>query len=156
MILAKRNSENLAVMLLEASRLKDINFIHGHGAGDAVLTEAGRRIRATLREADTVARSNGNQFAVVLHTGATHEGVRIAAEKILAAMAEPIAVEDDTIELALEIGIALFPHHGEDGDTLLHNAEVAMAEARRQGGGYAVFAYDDMLVDFLGNDASVA
>ena len=155
-ILGKRSNQNVAVMLIELTGLKDINFLKGHEAGDAALREVGLRLKATLRQADTVARTSGNQFGVVLHTGATHEGSVITAKKILAAMEEPVRLEDGAMELGLDIGIALFPNHGEDGDTLLHHAESAMGQARRAGGGYAVFAYDDMLVDFLEDGASVA
>lgn len=155
-ILAKRNNQSVAVMLIELSHLKDINFMKGHEAGDAALREVGERLKATLRQADTVARTNGNQFGVVLHTGATYEGTLIAAQKIVTAMKEPMQTADGPMELTLDIGIALFPNHGEDGDTLLYNADAAMSQARRAGSGYAVFAYDDMLVDFLEDDSSVA
>jgi diguanylate cyclase (GGDEF)-like protein len=155
-ILAKRSNQSVAVMLIELSDLKDINFMKGHEIGDAALREVGERLKATLRQADTVARTNGNQFGVVLHTGATYEGTIIAAQKIVAAMKEPMQTEEGPMELCLDIGIALFPNHGEDGDTLLYNADAAMGQARRARSGYAVFAYDDMLVDFLDDDASVA
>jgi diguanylate cyclase (GGDEF)-like protein len=155
-ILAKRGNQGIAVLLIELSELKDINFMQGHEAGDAALREVGERLKATLRQADTVARTNGNQFGVVLHTGATYEGTLIAAQKILNAMDTPATVDGAEIALKLDIGIALFPNHGEDSDTLLYNADAALAQARRNGGGYAVFAYDDMLVDFLDDDSSAA
>jgi diguanylate cyclase (GGDEF)-like protein len=155
-ILGKRSNQNVGVMLIELNDLKDINFMKGHEAGDAALREVGERLKTTLRQADTVARTNGNQFGVVLHTGATYDGAIIAAQKIMAAMEAPMQTAEGPLELKLDIGIALFPSHGEDGDTLLYNADAAMTQARRSDGGYAVFAYDDMLVDFLDDDASVA
>jgi diguanylate cyclase (GGDEF)-like protein len=155
-ILGKRTNQSVAVMLIELSAMKEINFLKGHAAGDAALREVARRMKATLREADTVARTSGNQFGVVLHTGATHEGSLVAARKILAAVEAPIAYEDGPMSIALNIGIALFPDHGEDGDTLLHHADAAMERAGHAGGGCNVFAYDDRLAASSENATSVA
>ena len=155
-ILAKRNDQNVGVMLLELSQLKEINFLLGHETGDAALREAATRLKTVLREADTVARTSGNQFAVLLQTGATYEGSTIAAQKIQQAMRQPLQIDGRDVDLTPDIGIALFPNHGDNSDTLLHHAEAAMRQARRQGGGYAIFAYDDMLSDFLESGPSVA
>jgi diguanylate cyclase (GGDEF)-like protein len=155
-ILAKRSDQNVGVMLLELSQLKEINFLLGHDTGDAALREAANRLKTVLREADTVARTSGNQFAVLLQTGATYEGSTIAAQKIQNAMRQPFQIEGRDVDLTPDIGIALFPNHGDNSDTLMHHAEAAMRQARRQGGGYAIFAYDDMLSDFLEAGPSVA
>ena len=155
-ILAKRNDQNVGVMLLELSQLKEINFVLGHEAGDEALREAARRLRTVLREADTVARTSGNRFGVLLQTGATYEGSTITAQKIQSAMGQPFTIEGRTVDLTPDIGVALFPNHGDNSDTLVHHAETAMRQARRQGGGYAMFAYDDMLSDFLESGSSVA
>lgn len=155
-ILAKRNDQNVGVMVLELSQLKEINFLLGHDAGDAALREAAGRLKTALREADTVARTSGNQFGVLLQTGATYEGSTIAAQKIQQALRMPLQIDGRDVDLTPDIGIALFPNHGDNCDTLLHHAEAAMRQARRQGGGFAIFAYDDMLSDFLETGPSVA
>jgi len=155
-ILAKRNDQNIGVMLLELSQLKEINILYGHEAGDAALREAAARLRTVLREADTVSRTSGNQFGILLQTGATYEGSMIAAQKIQQVMSQPFTIQGRSVDLTPDIGIALFPNHGDNSDTLFHHAETAMRQARRQGGGFAVFAYDDMLSDFLEAGPSVA
>lgn len=155
-ILAKRNDQNVGVMLLELSELKEINFLLGHDAGDAALHEAASRLKTVLREADTVARTSGNQFGVLLQTGATYEGSIVTAQKIQSALSAPLQIDGRDVDLTPDIGIALFPNHGDNCDTLLHHAEAAMHQVRRQGGGYAVFAYDDKRSDFLESGPSVA
>lgn len=148
-ILAKRNNQNVGLIMIELNGLKEINLVMGHEVGDAAIVEIAKRLSATLREADTVARFDGGKFAIILQTGATYEGAIITAQKILHTMDEPLESEAGTIELNLNIGLALFPNHGEDGDTLIHHADTAMAQSRAQGGGYTMFTYDDLLVDFL-------
>jgi diguanylate cyclase (GGDEF)-like protein len=143
-ILAKRSDQNVGVIMLELGRLKEINVLLGQDAGDAALREAASRLRTALREADTVARTSGNQFGVLMQTGATYEGSAIAAEKIQQALRTPLQIDGRDVDLTPDIGIALFPNHGDSGDTLLHHAEAAMHQARRQGGGFVIFAYDDM------------
>ena len=149
LILAKRNNQNVGLLMIELNGLKKINLSRGHAFGDAAIVEIALRLQATLREADTIARFDGGKFAVILQTGATYEGAVIAVQKIMHAMRERFSVNGTELDLDLNIGISLFPNHGEDGDTLIHHADAAMAQAKTQGGGYAMFTYDDLLVDFL-------
>lgn len=148
MVLAARAQQSIAVMVVSLSHLKDINSMQGTEAGDDALLEAATRLRQCLRQADTVARISGRKFGVLLETGATYEGMNIAARKIIDAMDIPFRTEQGPLDISVEIGIVLFPDHGEDVDNLMHNAETAMAEANRRGGGFVVFAYDDMLSGF--------
>lgn len=154
-ILAKRTNQNVALMMVELNGLKEINLVKGHEVGDGAIVEIAARLKANLREADTIARFDGGKFAVILQTGATYEGTVIAAQKILHVTQEAFSVENIVVELSLNIGISLFPNHGDDADTLIHHADAAMVQARTQGGGYAMFTYDDLLVDFL-DDGDVA
>lgn len=149
LILAKRNNINLALLMVELDGLKSINLSKGHEFGDAAIVELAKRLTASLRKADTIARFDGAKFTIILQTGATYEGALITTQKIVHAMQEPFAVNGTAIELNLNIGISMFPNHGEDGDTLLHHADAAMSQVKAQGGGYAMFTYDDLLVDFL-------
>lgn len=153
---AKRNDQNLCLMLIELNQLREINLTLGHQAGDQALRETARRLKTALREADTVARTNGNRFGALLQTSATYEGSKIAAEKILRALGQPFKIDGRPVNLNPDIGIALFPNHGDSDDTLVHHAETAMRQARRRGGGYAVFTYDDLLSDFLDSQPSAA
>ncbi len=154
LILAKRKQESVGLMMMELHGLKSINLSKGHEFGDAAIVEIAARLKSMLREADTVARFDGAKFAVILQTGATYEGAVIIAQKIIHAMQAPLELHGVTIELNLNIGVSLFPNHGEDGDTLIHHADAAMAQAKAEGGGYAVFTFDDLLVDFLEDDGA--
>ena len=127
------NDTRLALLFIDFDRLKTINDSLGHNAGDIVLAELAVRMRAVLREEDTIARIGGDEFVAILpdirHEGAV-EGV---LGKLAAAIAPAISVGEHVIHSTASIGIALFPRDGMDGETLLKNADVAMYAAKRAG-----------------------
>ena len=136
---AKRNHCELGLLLLDLDRFKTINDSLGHQAGDATLHEVGRRLRRSLRKADTAVRLGGDEFGAVLETGVSFDGARAAARKIIESVRRPIPHGRETLTVGASIGIAMFPHHGDDYDALVHRADAAMYRAKRAGGGFAVF-----------------
>ena len=136
---AKRNDYALGVLLIDMDRFKSINDSLGHHAGDETLREVARRLRRSLRKSDTAVRLGGDEFAVVLETGVSFDGAQSAAQKIIESVRRPIAHGADTVTVGASIGIAMFPEHGDDHDVLVHNADAAMYQAKRSGGGFAVF-----------------
>jgi diguanylate cyclase (GGDEF)-like protein len=88
------------------------------------------RIRALLRESDTVARLGGDEFAVLLPKADAH-GATLVAERIVNAIAEPFVIEGQTLDVGTSIGIAVFPDHGRDAETLINQADAAMYVAKR-------------------------
>ncbi len=140
---ADRNGRHVALMLVDLNRFKDVNDALGHAAGDAALGEAGRRLRAVLRQADTVARVGGDEFAVILETGAGTAGPRCAAERIVAAFAEPVALDGTAFELGVAIGVAVYPDDAEDPEALLRRADAAMYRAKARGASAAVLCGPD-------------
>jgi diguanylate cyclase (GGDEF)-like protein/PAS domain S-box-containing protein len=135
---AQRQRTPLALVFLDLDRFKDVNDTFGHHVGDLLLQQAGARLQGALREADTVARLGGDEFAVVL-PGADAAGATTAAHKILEALAAPFSVEERLLDVGVSAGVALFPGHADDADTLMRHADVAMYAAKRAGGGVALY-----------------
>ena len=137
--IVKRNEYELGLLLADLDRFKAINDSFGHHAGDETLREVARRLRQSLRKADTAVRLGGDEFAAVLETGVSFEGARAAARKIIERVRCPIVHEGATITVGVSVGIAMFPEHGDDHDALVHHADTAMYRAKRSGSGFAVF-----------------
>lgn len=152
----KREDKNVALLVLDLDRFKEINDTVGHHLGDLVLKEVGKRILNTLRKSDTVARLGGDEFAVVLPTAGIEEAKNTAG-KLLNVMEEPFLVSGNSFYLSTSIGIVLYPHHGEDAKCLLQRADVAMYDAKRHQNTFTVYnsnlalksEYNSELVDEL-------
>ena len=128
--------EQAAVLFVDTDHFKAINDQLGHAAGDAVLVNIALRIRSQLRENDLVARLGGDEFAVLLAPLPNHEVALRIADAIIDSMADPIALPDGTqVSASLTIGIALYPHHGNTPEALLHSADTAMYHAKREARG---------------------
>ena len=128
---ATRDHKPLALLLLDLDRFKEVNDTMGHPYGDLILQQVASRIRELLREADTVARLGGDEFAI-LPTGATaREGAVRTAQKVVKAFEKPFVIDDRAFDIRASIGIALYPEHGEDAETLMRRADVAMYVAKR-------------------------
>ncbi|QRM55316.1 ammonium transporter [Sinorhizobium sp. BG8] len=124
----------IAVILIDLDRFKDINDIHGHPAGDAVIREAAARLRQFVREGDTVARLGGDEFAIVLQrvefqAQATDIGIRIVED-----MARPIDVGGgQMVHIGASVGCALGPQHGETAEALIARADIALYHSKNAG-----------------------
>lgn len=140
--LAKRNNSQFAVALLDLNGFKEINDTQGHLVGDLVLKTVAERASNVLRASDTVARLGGDEFALVLPT-VDRESPDIVARKILDAITAPIENEKSTIQVGGSIGVALYPDHGMDNDTMIGKADTAMYVAKRNGGGIYTYNEDD-------------
>ncbi len=135
---ARRSRGTFALLLIDLDRFKPINDVHGHAAGDLVLRETARRLRAATREVDTVARLGGDEFVVLLGGGDRRDEAMLVAARILQAVAAPLALQG--LQLGVSIGIAIFPDDGADADQLLARADAAMYDAKHLGGSRCVFA----------------
>jgi len=136
---ARRDKKGLALLVMDLDRFKEINNVLGHHYGDLLLQQVGPRLREVLRESDTVARLGGDEFAILL-LSIELDGAILTAEKILRHFLTPFVVDCLSLEIGTSIGIALFPDHGEDANTLLRRADMAMYEAKEQSTGYAVYS----------------
>jgi diguanylate cyclase (GGDEF)-like protein/PAS domain S-box-containing protein len=131
---ARRDQAQLAVLFLDLDRFKQINDRLGHAAGDLLLQEVAQRLKASLRESDTVGRIGGDEFLILLHHGQGPENARRVAEKIRVAVAQPYLLDGHTVSVVPSIGIARCPQQGEDGMLLIQRADDAMYGAKRAGG----------------------
>ena len=119
-----------AVLLMDLDRFKEINDTLGHHSGDALLKDLGGRLKSALRETDTVARLGGDEFGVLLPALSDRRVVNEVIERIRAAVEEPFNLQGLPLAIETSIGVALFPDHGSDVDTLLQRADVAMYLAK--------------------------
>ncbi len=129
---ARRNDESLAVLFLDLDHFKNVNDSLGHRAGDQLLIEFSRRLRSALREQDTVARTGGDEFVIVLPQTDVGGAAHLAA-KLMNVLAAPFALEAQELIVTPSIGIALFPGDGDDFDSLCKSADTAMYRAKRDG-----------------------
>jgi len=123
---ADRNGGKFALMLLDLDRFKDINDCHGHVVGDCLLQAMGIRLKSLLRKSDTVGRIGGDEFLVLLADVENADAARAVAEKILAAFRKPFPVASHELSATLSIGVALYPEHGREFETLIRRADAAM------------------------------
>ncbi len=130
---ARRNSRQLAVLFVDLDRFKIINDTLGHEAGDLLLQEVGRRLKASLRESDGVARLGGDEFVVLLPDLPDVGYVEVVANKIRAAAGESFVALGQEFRVTASIGVSIFPQDGDDGQALMKNADIAMYQAKEDG-----------------------
>ena len=130
---AKRETAQLALVMLDLDGFKEINDKYGHSVGDQVLKEMGHRLSAGLRATDTVARIGGDEFAWILPRISSRDSVQRTIQKRLAGAREPIFVGVQELQVGITAGIAIYPDDGRDVDTLLRHADLAMYSAKRHG-----------------------
>ena len=136
---AGREGGRVAVLMMDLDRFKEVNDSLGHHAGDALLEELARRLQNVLRTSDTVARLGGDEFGLLLPKHDTPADVIQALEKIRQALEQPIVLQDLPLAIEASIGVSLFPEDGEDVDTLLQHADVAMYAAKEANSAYAFY-----------------
>ena len=129
----RRSKKNLAVMLLDLDYFKDVNDTLGHSMGDQLLRAVGNRLSGLLRKGDTIARIGGDEFLLLLPELLQIEYTTTLAQKILHAFREPFVFNDHQLHITTSIGIAIFPDDGDNSDTLMKNADIAMYRAKNKG-----------------------
>ena len=138
--LAQRHKQELAVMFLDLDHFKEINDTLGHDTGDVLLRQAANRLMGCVRKTDTVARMGGDEFTVILTETKEPGSVELVAKNILKSLLDPFDLDGNTCNVGCSIGIALYPKHGEDAETLLKHADNAMYYAKRKRNSYCVFS----------------
>ncbi|MBE9213066.1 EAL domain-containing protein [Plectonema cf. radiosum LEGE 06105] len=133
LIKANQSNSKLAVCFLDLDRFKTINETLGHGIGDKLLKSVAHRLNKCLRSRDIVARWGGDEFTLLL---SDINGVRDAAslaEEVLTALKPGFLIDNHLLHISASIGIAVYPNHGKDGETLIKNADAALNRAKLQG-----------------------
>jgi diguanylate cyclase (GGDEF)-like protein len=130
---AQRLDQQLAVLFIDLDRFKLVNDSLGHPVGDQLLQEIARRLRAALREGDTVARVGGDEFQVVVANVGGATGAARIAEKLMRALGEPFTLEGQELHVTASLGVSLYPRDGDSGELLLKYADIALYEAKGEG-----------------------
>ena len=128
-----------AVLYIDLDHFKKINDTVGHAAGDQVLSIAAQRLRACIKDGDTVGRLGGDEFAVILRDVASADAAHAIAQRIVQSLQQPVSLPGGDHTVCASIGIARFPQDGEAIDALLRNADMAMYRAKDLGRGRAMF-----------------
>lgn len=145
---AKRNGSRVAVMFLDVDRFKVVNDTLGHSIGDLLIQAVARRISSCLREGDTLSRFGGDEFTLLMPNIHTQHDAAIIARKIIAELKEVFYIEQHEIYISGSLGIALYPDNGEQIDTLIQNADIAMYHTKSHGKNGFQFFNEQMNQDF--------
>lgn len=130
---ARRDHGNMSVLYLDLDKFKQVNDTLGHSVGDLLLQQVAERLRGCVRESDTVARMSGDEFVVVLERVDPPECAASIADKIRAAISQPLAIEGHRLSIQPSIGIAVYPEDGATARQLLSHADAGMYAAKKAG-----------------------
>jgi diguanylate cyclase (GGDEF)-like protein len=136
---AHDESREVAVLLMDLDRFKEINDTLGHHCGDLLLQELGARLKTALRESDTVARLGGDEFGILLPSIPDRRVVNEVVERIRSAVEEPFNLQGLPLAMETSIGVSIYPDHGGDVDTLMQRADVAMYQAKSKNSLYEIY-----------------
>ncbi|MGD8589214.1 MAG: EAL domain-containing protein [Chromatiales bacterium] len=123
----------LALLYVDLDRFKHVNDTHGHSIGDELLMQVSVRLKNVLRDNDTVARMGGDEFTIILSRIKVKSDAMHVAAKIVAAISRPVTLSGVEINIGASIGLAYFPEHGENIETLKKHADIAMYQAKEAG-----------------------
>jgi len=130
--LAQHGGNNLAIMLVDLDHFKYVNDTLGHSIGDQLLVELAKRIKSSLREEDTISRSGGDEFVIILPTASANSAATLAG-KLLEIISVPFQIDQHELITTASIGIAIYPDDGNDVEMLYKNADTAMYKAKQAG-----------------------
>ncbi len=142
-VLARELGWTVSVMFIDLDKFKAINDAHGHEMGDEVLRVVGQRLRSSIRETDVVARIGGDEFVCLLMDVRADVNLAKIAAKIIEQVSGTIEHRGTTVSVNPSIGIARYPQNGEDPDSLIRSADIAMYAAKRNMMGYAFASNGD-------------
>jgi diguanylate cyclase (GGDEF)-like protein/PAS domain S-box-containing protein len=131
---ANRQKRSVALLFIDLDRFKVINDSLGHPIGDRLLQMVAKTLLSAVREVDTVARFGGDEFTIILGNLDDSHDAEMVTSKILASLQKPFSIEGHELFALGSVGISFFPEHGDDIDSLIKKADVAMYEAKAQGG----------------------
>jgi diguanylate cyclase (GGDEF)-like protein/PAS domain S-box-containing protein len=133
MAACQRNKHSLAVLYMDLDGFKAINDQYGHAVGDQLLVAVSNRVKAALREVDTLARFGGDEFVVVLVDVQSPQEWLPLVDRVLKACSEPVWLEGHAVRVSASIGVTLYPQDGVDANSLIRQADRAMYQAKQAG-----------------------
>jgi len=128
-----QRGESFAVLLIDLDRFKAVNDTLGHAMGDALLCEVAGRLRAAVRNADEVARTGGDEFAIIQHSAEFPKGTELLAERLVRSLSAPYAIAGHVLDIGASVGAAVAGAGIHDIDALLHQADLALYRAKNEG-----------------------
>jgi diguanylate cyclase (GGDEF)-like protein len=131
--LAERQAGKLAVLFIDLDGFKAVNDSHGHKMGDKLLQQVAARLAEEVRQSDLVGRIGGDEFMLLLTDCQDQESVGAIAQKLILKLSEPYTADGIVLHIGASIGIAIFPEHATDVETLIALADAAMYEVKRGG-----------------------
>jgi diguanylate cyclase (GGDEF)-like protein/PAS domain S-box-containing protein len=141
---ARRQKHKVALLFLDLDRFKDINDSLGHSIGDLLLQGIAERLKKWGREQDTIARLGGDEFVVMLTHITDVPNAAVAAERIMDVLNDAFVIQGHSLHVNCSVGVSVFPEHGEDGETLIKNADAAMYSAKQSGRNNFRFFTEDL------------
>jgi len=131
---ASRHDRSIAVLVIDLDHFKAVNDAHGHAAGDEVLRVIGRRIDDRTRSTDSACRMGGDEFLLLLEDVSDEKNVTLYAERLVAAICEPVPIGGDELSVGASLGVAISPDAGATPEELTRSADIAMFSAKCDGG----------------------
>jgi diguanylate cyclase (GGDEF)-like protein len=131
---SKRLEQPIGLMLLDLDRFKAVNDTFGHDMGDELLKAVSERLKACVREVDTVARMGGDEFTIILEGVSSEQNILVVATRITESIATPFELTGHSISIGVSIGVTIYPHDDHPIDELLKHADTAMYRAKQRGG----------------------
>lgn len=141
---ARWHNRLVAVMFMDLDRFKNINDTLGHNVGDQLLLQLSERLKKTVRDGDTIARFGGDEFAILMDDIDSENHISSLAQKLLDTLVNSFRINNHELYITASIGASIYPGDGEDSETLLRNADVAMYRAKDLGKNNYQFYSDDM------------
>jgi len=143
---ARRNKSTMAVMYLDLDGFKQINDTLGHDAGDSLLRMVADRLATAVRQEDTVARLGGDEFVIALWELSHADAAAKLASKVIQALSQPYSIQGRSVSITASVGVGIYPAHGEEVETLMKSADLALYEAKRAGrNGYCIAVRTDLV-----------
>ena len=130
---ARVRGESVGLLFIDIDRFKNINDSLGHAIGDELLIEVARRLQASVREADVVARAGGDEFLVLLREASDRDSLNAIADRIRDELSKPVVADARELQVTASIGISVFPDDGADTDALMKSADLALYQAKDNG-----------------------
>ncbi|MBI1844537.1 MAG: EAL domain-containing protein [Actinobacteria bacterium] len=138
-----RSGHHTGLLFLDLDRFKEVNDALGHRQGDELIKLIAHRLVSAVRDADSVARLGGDEFAIIVPDVSNSSTLVVVAERFTELLREPFEINDITVNVEASIGVALYPDHGEDADTLMQHADIAMYAAKDGGLDYAFYSAEN-------------
>lgn len=129
---AERNHSRAAVLLVDLDGFKQINDNHGHATGDSFLRATAQRLHARVRKADTIARTGGDEFTIIISDMTSPEGAEVLAQKLQEELDQPIAIGGLELRVSGSVGIAVYPEDAQTAEALCAMADASMYDAKRR------------------------